>query len=167
MTNSYQPKEVTIGKYAPKVSYLPTFQDYVKNKQYQILPEEFDVFSEVSKYVSELMSEQFAESKQIKLLFEFFSYLKNDLIKQANITKMLKPLPKLSINTDDDGAYVVNWAYVNYRIHLNFEKNVEDSFYGIAVQYDVESFSNYSKRLSSENCAFVANVLVDLICNKL
>ena len=57
----------------------------------------------------------------------------------------------MRIEIDAEDAIVLNLAYANYRIFFNFEKKINNSYYGIVSKNEYDVFKSISGKLNEEN----------------
>lgn len=143
-----------------KVSYLNNYSSSTEVVNYRQLPEEYDVFSNIR---NELTKINEGESKQKKLIDLFCDSLQRCLFKNIDSNGINAVLPKFSIEKDPDDAYIFNLIKNNYRIFINFEKDVHKSFYGIILQQISEDYMSTTGKINSENYLALIEKLSQII----
>lgn len=138
-----------------KTNIIEERKTYINNNyysdpiiQYKQLPEEYDVFSEINNELK-LLSENI--NTQQEFINLFCNGLKSTLLKEVEYNGIRTILPKFSINKDSEEAYILNLIKNNYRIFINFEKNIENSFYGIILQQVSDSYFSTTGKINSSN----------------
>lgn len=141
--------------YRKSKSYVTKNNDQYSALNYFLLPEEYEIFSEIdnSYFVQN-------ETDQYRLLALCLHHLKSQLLNIYSHHGIIRVLPKLSITMDEDEAIILNWAYTNFRIHLNFEKVIEHSHYGIVAQHTEETIFTNVGKLTETNYASVINMIL-------
>ena len=125
---------------------------------YTQLPEEYAIFSDLD---DSLLSNQ--DTEQHEFLSKCLQHLKIELLNIYANNGVVRILPKLSIALDSDDAFVVNWAYTNFRIYFTIEKCIENSFYGIIAQQNDESIFSNSGKFVEGNYVSVINMLLNYV----
>lgn len=138
---------------------LSTGDNYIDN--YQILPEEYDIFSKLN---HDLLLNK--SSLQTEFLSRFLDEFKSSLLYLYSQYGIIKILPKMFLTTDDDQALILNWIDTNYRIFFNFENNVEDSYFGIAATDSESNFSSTSGKLNDNNYQAIIQKVIIYVCEK-
>lgn len=138
-----------IKKYTNASSYLPTEEniDY-NNRSYFLLPEEYDVFSNLNwGELSIALKEKYPLA--IKLLSSFRTHLQNI----ANNDGILCVLPKLLLNGDEEKSITFNLVNSNFRIFFSFEATEIGgmAYCGLVIQEDATSMITQSKLISEAN----------------
>lgn len=158
MNKNYLTSLENLNKYSNRKTYYKSLElsnVATSRRDYQLLPEEYDVFSKID--ISIIQNQ---ESEQFEL-FESFRYiLKKKLLEIFRQFGVLRILPKLNLIIDQDEAIVLEWGYVNYRIYLNFEKNVKESFYGIIVVDAETGTSSESGKIQKNNLEDIVNKIL-------
>lgn len=161
MSKSYLEQNKDCKSYIQKDSYIKSNIDKKPYLSYATLPEEYDVFSELK---LEVLEDAYKE--QLLLLEDFLNGLKEKLKYLVMVQGVVRILPKLSLAKDKDDAFIVNWAYSNYRIFINIEKKIEDSFYGIIAQDEEKNVFSNSGKFDESNYNLVTNKILDYIFNQ-
>lgn len=78
----------------------------------------------------------------------------------------VKILPKLNISNDTDDAIIINWIYSNYRIYVNIEKRIEDSFYGIVIQDQEQNIRSNSGKMDYANYKKIIDQILYFLFNQ-
>lgn len=161
MSKSYLDAEEKYNKYLKKDSYYSSDFDRKQYMEYAPLPEEYDIFSEIK-------IEAFKDicQEQMLLLTDFLNELREKLKYLVSVWGIVRVLPKLNVMKDSEDALIVNWAYSNYRIFINIEKKVEESFYGIVAQDEEKNFFSNSGKFDECNYKLVINKILDYIFNQ-
>lgn len=138
-----------------KTNIIEERKTYINNNfysdpiiQYRQLPEEYDVFSEIHNELKKLNGNINTQQEFINL---FCNTLKSTLLKEVEYNGIRTILPKFSINKDSEDAYILNLTKNNYRIFINFEKNIDNSFYGIILQQVSDSYFSTTGKINSSN----------------
>ena len=139
-------------------SYVLNDEEQTISTIYIQLPEEYDVFSNIDCSLSSLN-----DTDQHRFLSQCLQYLKVQLYKLYTQYGIVQILPKLNVASDEDGAIILNWAYANYRIYFNFEKEIKNSYYGIVAQNAEDTVFTKTGKLSIENYCTVINVILDFV----
>lgn len=129
------------------------------SRQYARLPEEYAVFSEIDEACFHLTS-----TEQERLFSKCLRHLRSCLLDLYTQMGVIRVLPKLDVTTDNDGAIVLNWAYTGFRIYFNFERSVDESFFGIVIQND-DGIATNTGKLNSRNCASVVEAVLLYVIN--
>lgn len=127
-------------------SYLSQERTICTTPDYALLPEEYSIFSEI-----DCDSFERNDTAQNNFLALCLRYMKSQIHKIYAQYGVIRVLPKLSISSDEDDAIVLNWAYANFRIYFNFEKIIENSYYGIVAYNMEETMFTNSGRLTETN----------------
>lgn len=164
MNKSYLPKKQSeeIRKYNTKYSYIASETSTITSQEYTILPEEYSIFSEVN---NELFFKQ--NTLQEQLISLCLNYLKEKLIDIFLSQGIIGVLPKLNVLNDDENNVTINWFYSNYRIFFSFdsEKANYQSFCGVVLQEDNDSFSSHSKKITKDNYKDVVDNVLKIVIN--
>lgn len=147
--------------YIEKETYIGSEKEEPIFSRYSILPEEYDVFSEL-----ELNKISNIDESQSNLLELFFSDLRDKLKYLVMIYGIMKVLPKLHVFVDSDSAVIVNWAYSNYRFFINIERKIANSFYGIVAQDDERNMFSNSGKFDESNYDDITDKILDYIFNQ-
>ena len=128
---------------------------------YDILPEEYDVFSSIN--FNTLFQR---DTKQKELLDKIFQCIRSSLKLIYYEYGILKILPKLDLSIDDDGALIINWAYTMFRIYFDIEKDIDKSFYGLIIKDSENSIQTKTELITKENCAEITGQIIQYIFNQ-
>ena len=128
---------------------------------YDILPEEYNVFSSIN---FNILSQ--SDTKQKELLEKIFQCIRSSLKLIYYEYGILKILPKLDLSIDDDGALILNWAYAMYRIYFDIEKDIDNSFYGLIIKDSENSIQTKTELITKENCAEITGQIIQYIFNQ-
>lgn len=148
MAINYLNLKENIVKVPGRITYFQENNELCNNYNnfYQMLPEEYNIFSDINFKILQNINE-----KQKNFFFSFINTLRDFLkIIYINIG-IVKILPKLRIEIDAEDAIVLNLAYANYRIFFNFEKKINNSYYGIVSKNEYDVFKSMSGKLNEEN----------------
>lgn len=133
---------------------LPEINDYI------LLPEEYDVFSNIKKELNKILIKKNEQSSFIKYFYNIFS----DSLKEHYYKKNKNiVLPKFSLSKDEEGAYIFDLNKSTFRLFINFEKNKSDSFYGYISQDEEDSYTTKNGRISENNCSQIIDTIIDLL----
>ena len=159
MKRSYLNLQAKGTGYIYNKTYIDSGSQDIYDRVYQILPEEYDVFSKIDKKYFSVQ-----DSEQDKYVAHFLIMLKEELRDLLAHQGIVKILPKLHMSIDEDDAVVLNWAYVNYRIFFNFERNANESYYGIVTTNDSVEYSSTVGQLNHENFQNIIAKVLKYIC---
>lgn len=144
-----------------KKSYLDSTTD-VESFMFPI-PEELDVFSNIYTHIKDVLhlDEDVYCSKHTDNQEVFFTTLYKEFKKNIaeKAFRGLERLPKFHFRVDEDGAYILDIIKEKYRLFIDIERKVEDSFYGIILdQQDFVSSKQGKLTLKNYN-----NVVFDIV----
>ena len=143
-----------------KVSYLNNYSSSTEVVNYRQLPEEYDVFSNIRSELTKITEDK---SKQKKLINSFCDSLQKYLFKNIDSNGIKTVLPKFTIEKDPDDAYIFNLIKNNYRIFINFEKEINNSFYGIILQQISEGYVSTTGKINNDNYVALIEKLSQII----
>lgn len=143
-----------------KDSYLEKYSEENSHPFYEPLPIEYDVFSELN-----IQDVQF-QTSQKEFLDAILSDLKNKLKELFACYGAIKTLPKLTVLNDTDNAIIINWIYSNYRIYVNIESKIEDSFYGIVIQDQEKNIRSNSGKMDYTNYKKIIDQILYFLFNQ-
>lgn len=143
-----------------KDSYLEKHSEENSHPFYEPLPMEYDVFSELN-----IQDVQF-QTSQKEFLDAILSDLKNKLKELFTYYGAIKTLPKLTVLNDIDNAIIINWIYSNYRIYVNIESKIEDSFYGIVIQDQEKNIRSNSGKMDYTNYKKIIDQILYFLFNQ-
>lgn len=156
----------TLSECTNKQSYLDIATD-VESITYPI-PEKLDVFSNIYAKIKDILSfdDGVYCTEHIENQKVFFSTLYKEF--KRNIAEKashgLERLPKFNFRLDDDGAFILDILKEKYKLFIDVEKNVEDSFYGII--FDQQDFiSSKQGKLTLKNYNNVVFEIVEWMAN--
>ena len=124
------------------------------------LPEEYSVFEDIDNGFFYL--EDTAQHRLISLCLQ---QLKKSLYQLYELYGILRPLPKLKISHDEDDAIILNWAYVGFRIYINFEVAINNSYYGIVALNGEDKFDSSTGKIDDKNYVSVIEQILHYIMN--
>lgn len=136
----------------------------IEENIYQIIPEEYDIFSEIDPtYLSR------RDTKQDELISDCLLYMRNMLFSLYRSNEVAFLFPKLKITHDSDGTITFNWALSTCRAFLSFENELGDyaAYYGIVMQTDEDSVSTRTSKITSTNYKDAMKDLLQLVINNL
>lgn len=160
MENTYLTNSNYYNTINERTSYLDSDIYIEPIIQYKQLPEEYDVFSEIDKELQSLNKIRNEQQDFIKL---FCNKLRNNLLNEIELNGIKTVLPKFSINQDSEEAYTFNLIKNNYRIFINFEKNIKNSFYGIILQQFADSYFSTTGKINPSNYISLTNKFSEII----
>lgn len=164
MSKSYlnRSKSDVVKRYNRKYSYIKTELNSKLSFDYTILPEEYSIFSDID---NDLFLNQ--NTLQEQLLSSCLTYLKEKLVDIFINRGIICVLPKLKVSNDDENNIIINWFYTNYRIYFSFdnEKTNYQSYCGIVLQEDNESFSSHSRKITKDNYKEVIDAVLQIVIN--
>lgn len=145
------------------VNIPETYNDIDRNNddrtyKYLVLPEAYDIFVNINFGICKFRSD--FQREMVSLFLENLRERLNKIYVESGI---LKVLPKLCLSQDTDGAIVIDWDYVNYRIFINIGEKIADSFYGIIVQNAANGTNSYTGELNKLNYEDVVYKLLQLV----
>lgn len=158
MTQNYLYQNLPSNQINHENSYLNftnTSSDIINYRQ---LPEEYDVFSNVRNEIFKINDES-----QKKLINFFCDSLQRNLYKNLDLDGITTVLPKFSIEKDSDDAYIFNLIKNNYRIFINFEKEITKSFYGIILQQLSDDYISTTGKIKKNNFTNLITKLSQII----
>lgn len=149
MRNSYLKPEnslINADTYSSTRTYA--IHDEVQQvlSSYSMLPEEYDIFSDIDN--SYFLLE---DTKQHRLLSSCLKYLRDQLFRLYVQYGAVRILPKLKMLLDSDGAIVLNWAYATFRIYFSFESSIDNSFFGMVAQQTEDTMFTSTGKLNEMN----------------
>ena len=147
--------------YSKKSSYIVK-DDLDSTRKYSLLPEEYDMFSELD---SSFFTRR--ETSQLELISTCLSYMKECLLAFYNSHGIVCILPKLIYTQDDEGTITFSMALSSFRAFMSFEgeKGNYDSYYGVVSQNDEDSVSSETKKLTSENYETAIQSFLQILIN--
>lgn len=134
--------------YIPKRTYLEETDETVGPKPYAVLPEEYDVFSELDeKYFT------FGVNLQLNFIGKIMTYLRARLILISNEFTNYVVLPKLKVFEDEDGYIIINWTYTHARIYIAISnnQNLEESYLGLVIESANNEFTSQTSVINETN----------------
>lgn len=159
MKNSYiKSTQSTKDVYQQANTYLAGEKKQGVHAKYSLLPEEYAIFADLDSSLFVL-----GDTEQHRFLAKCLQHLQSQLRNILVHYGIVRVLPKLSITNDEDGAIVLNWAYTNFRIYLNFELSVDNSYYGIVAQNNEENIFTNSGKLNDRNYVSVIDMLLKYV----
>lgn len=147
--------------YSKKNSYIID-DDHDSLATYSLLPEEYDIFSELdqSLYIKE-------GTRQMDFISTCLMYMKESLIDFYNSHGIICILPKLLCTQDEDGAITFSMALSNLRAFMSFEgeKGNYDAYFGIVSQTNEDSVSSETMKLTSKNYEIAIQLFLQILIN--
>lgn len=136
-----------IQDYSRNGSYIIN-DELLLSKDYCILPDEYDIFSELDQ---SLFSN--SATKQYLLISMCLRYMKECLYEFYTNNGIVCILPKMIFSIDNEGTIVFNMALSYFRAFLTFEGEREcfDAYYGVVSQVDEESVVSETKKITINN----------------
>ena len=122
------------------------------------LPEAYDIFQNV-----DIDNNNNINSNQKQFAKQCLAYMEKVLKQRAAKIGITKVLPKLYVVVEEDEALTIHWDYVNYRIYLDIEKDISQSFYGIVFQKAVNSVAYSTEPLKESNYISVIDRLINFV----
>ena len=147
--------------YSKKSTYiLDDDRDFLR--KYSLLPEEYDMFSELN---SSFFTRR--ETRQLELISTCLFYMKECLLDFYNSHGIVCILPKLIFTQDDEGTITFSMALSTFRAFMSFEgeKGNYDAYYGIVSQTDKDSVSSETKKLTFENYETAIQSFLQVLIN--
>lgn len=127
---------------------------------YIVLPSEYDVFSQLDFNVLNNCSPD-----QRKLFDQIYHQITNTLkIIYCNYG-VVKPLPKMDLSLDSDGALILTWTYTLFRVYFDIEKNIINSFYGLVIYESDNSIQTKTDLIKSSEFEQVVRQIIQYIFN--
>lgn len=161
MKNSYiKSTQATKDIYQQSDTYLVGEKKQGVHTKYSMLPEEYAIFADLDNSLFVL-----DDTEQHRFLAKCLQHLQSQLRNIFVHYGIVQVLPKLSITNDEDGAIILNWAYTNFRIYMNFEHSVDNSYYGIVAQNNEENIFTNSGKLNDRNYVSIINMLLKYVIN--
>jgi hypothetical protein len=150
-----------IQGYSKKSSYIVD-DDRDSLRKYSLLPEEYDMFSELDPAFFTRK-----ETRQQKLISTCLFYMKECLLDFYNSHGIVCILPKLIYTQDDEGTITFSMALSAFRAFMSFEgeKGDYDAYYGVVSQTDEDSVSSETKKLTYENYESAIQSFLQILIN--
>lgn len=147
--------------YSKKSSYIVE-DDYDSSKKYSLLPEEYDVFSELDQSFFTRK-----ETRQLEFISKCLLYMKDCLLDFYYRNGVACILPKLICAIDDDGTITFSMALSSFRAFMSFEdeRGNDDAYYGVVSQIDEDSVSSETKKLTEDNYEAAIQSFLQVIIN--
>lgn len=133
-------------------------KDLKFDNKYLLLPEAYDVFTNIN-----FKDIDFANDEQKQFMERCLNYIEFVLKNKHKEIGIVKVLPKLSLSHDEDGAITIHWDYFNYKIFIDIEKDVSQSFYGIVYKKGLNSIAYTTEPLTEDNYINAITSIVDFI----
>jgi len=143
-----------------KDSYLERQSEENTHPFYELLPMEYDVFSELN-----IQNIHF-QTSQKAFLDVILNDLRDKLRELFVYYGAIRMLPKLNIANDKDDAIIINWIYSNYRIYMNIERKIEDSFYGVVIQDQEQNIRSNSGKMDYSNYKKIIDQILYFLFNQ-
>lgn len=147
--------------YLKKSSYIVE-DDRDSLKKYGLLPEEYDMFSELD---PSLFTRK--DTRQQRLINTCLLYMKECLLDFYNNRGIVCILPKLIYTQDNEGTVTFSMAQSAFRAFISFEgeKGGYDAYYGVISQSDEDSVSSETKKLTYENYQSAIQSFLQILIN--
>ena len=136
-----------LREYSKKESYISSEQSTTIEQDYILLPEEYDIFSEIDPR----LFTQF-DTQQHILLSSCLIYIKERLVSIFLANGVMFVLPKMQ-SAYEQGSIVLNLAYSGYRVFFSFDSDEmgATAYCGIVVQDEEASISTQTKKIDLKN----------------
>ncbi len=147
--------------YSKKSSYIVDDErDFLF--KFRLLPEEYDIFSELDQSFF-----THKETRQSEFISTCLTYMKECLLDFYCRQGIVCILPKLLCSQDNEGAITFSMALSNFRAFMSFEgeKGNYDAYYGVVSQLDDESVSSETQKLTSENYKTAIQSFLQILVN--
>lgn len=147
--------------YSKKSTYIvDDGQDSLR--KYSLLPEEYDMFSELD---PSFFTRK--DTRQLELISMCLLYMKGCLLDFYNTHGVVGILPKMICTEDDDGTITFGLALSSFRAFMSFEgeKGAYDAYYGVVSQTDEDSVSSETKKLTFENYETAIQSFLQILIN--
>ena len=138
--------------------YKEAGENFSYDARFFPLPEAYDVFQNI-----DIDKAIHINSNQKRFAKQCLSYMEKALKQRAATIGITKVLPKLYTVVEEDDALTIHWDYVNYRIYLDIEKDVSQSFYGIVFQKAANSVAYATDPLLESNYISVIDRLINFV----
>ncbi len=126
--------------------------------RYVPLPEAYDIFQNI-----DFDKEISVSSNQKQFAKKCLDYMEKLLKRRFIETGITKVLPKLYMVVEEDNALTIHWDYVNYRIYLDVERDISQSFYGIIAKNAQNGFGTSTGQLNEESYQQVIESIIDFV----
>lgn len=160
MKKTYLNQNPPLINYDNKSTYIEIKDEINIIRDYEILPEEYDVFSALD---IDFLKDK--ETEQIEFLNNICENIRTTLKLIYHRYGILKDLPKLELSVDIDGALILDWTYTLYRIYFDIERDTKKSFYGLVIKESESSIQTKTEILTKENCAEITGQIIQYIFN--
>lgn len=161
MKKTYLNQNPPLINYDNKSTYIEIKDEINIIRDYEILPEEYDVFSALD---IDFLKDK--ETEQIEFLNNICENIRTTLKLIYHRYGILKDLPKLELSVDIDGALILDWTYTLYRIYFDIERDTKKSFYGLVIKESESSIQTKTEILTKENCAEITGQIIQYIFNQ-
>ena len=150
-----------IQGYSKKNSYIVD-DERESLRKYSLLPEEYDMFSELDPSIFTRMG-----TRQQELISTCLIYMKECLLDFYNDHGIVCILPKLIETQDEEGTITFSMAISNFRAFMSFEGEMGnyDAYYGVVAQSDEDSVSSETKKLTYENYETAIQTFLQILIN--
>lgn len=151
------------NEYIRRESYIPEDNIDKISMSYLLLPEEYDIFSEID---SSLMSS--TDTPQYELVSLCLLYMRESLLELYISSNVICVLPKLTTSQEFDGTITFYWAYSGFRASLSFEneQGKYDAYCSIVYQTDESSISTKTRRINRLNYKAVMREILQLVVDQ-
>lgn len=147
-------------KYTPRESYFQNDSPDSEFNRYILLPEEYNIFSEINQslFIN-------GNTKQDKLIAMCLKTMRENLLFLYSTQGIICILPKLTYYEDQEKTITFNWANSNFRAFLSFESEVGgyDAYCGIIIQFTQDDVSTQTSKLNENNYQKVIGSMMKLI----
>ena len=149
--------EENIKKYYNVSSYLSNEDIYNLQSNYFLLPEEYDIFSNLN--FDQIIV---ALNKKYPLAVQVLTSFKKHLQQTAMDQGVCCILPKLLYSSTDENTISFNLVNATFRIFFSFDSmNIGGMAYcGLVVQEDETSMITQSKIVNKENCDYIVDLVL-------
>ena len=130
---------------------------------YLLLPEEYDIFSEID---SSLLSK--TDTPQYELISLCLLYMRESLLELYLSNNIICVLPKLNESHAFNGTITFYWAYTGFRASLSFEdeQGKYDAYCSIVYQTDENTVSTKTSKINRINYKNVMREILQLVVDQ-
>ncbi|MBQ9572276.1 MAG: hypothetical protein IJR22_02660 [Acidaminococcaceae bacterium] len=122
------------------------------------LPEAYDIFQNIN-----LDKETSVNSNQKRFAKNCLDYMEKVLKRRFIETRITKVLPKLYMVVEEDNALTIHWDYINYRIYLDIEREISQSFYGLIAKNAQNGYGTSTGQLNEKNYQEVLENIINFV----
>lgn len=130
---------------------------------YLLLPEEYDIFSEID---GSLLTKK--DTPQYELISSCLSYMRESLLEFYHFNNIICVIPKLNESHGSDGTITFYWAYTGFRASLSFEgeQSKYDAYCSIVYQTDENTVSTKTSKINRINYKNVMREILQLVVDQ-